>query len=107
MTQDEMVAALAPLIEQRDDIVCVRMFGGRIWKLNGNMFCGVGKDHFMFRVGKDQEAHALALPGTQIVEFGGRRKGGIIWLDPEEGLRTGLEVWLALAENFVGSLPHK
>lgn len=107
MTQDEMVAALAPLIEDRDDIVRVRMFGGYMWKLNGNMFCGVGKDHFMFRVGKEQEAEALSRPGTQIVEFAGRRKGGIIWLDPKEGSRQNLESWLALAENFVGALPPK
>ena len=47
-----------------------------------------GADHtkegagcFMLRVGKDNEQEALARLGATIVEMGGRRMGGMIFVD--------------------------
>ena len=37
-----------------------KMFGGLCFLLDGNMLCGVHKGGGMFRVGKDNEAAALA-----------------------------------------------
>ncbi|MDH5539335.1 MAG: TfoX/Sxy family protein [Rhizobacter sp.] len=55
---------LADLMRQafagRRDIVEKKMFGGYCWMLNGNMLCGVEIGRFMFRVGKELEAEALA-----------------------------------------------
>jgi hypothetical protein len=58
----------------------------------GNMLGGVdrtkaGTDRFMFRVGKDNEAEALRRPGAMIVDMGGRRLGGLVFVDAEAMMR--------------------
>jgi TfoX/Sxy family transcriptional regulator of competence genes len=83
------------------------MFGGYCWMLNGNMLCGVEVGRFMFRVGKTQEAEALARPGCQKVVFSGRPMGGIVWVDADACLDAGIETWIALAAGYVGELPPK
>lgn len=83
------------------------MFGGICWMLNGNMLCGVEVGRFMFRVGKAGEGEALARPGAEIVEFNGRRMGGIVWVGADDCPAEALPDWIELAERFVGSLPPK
>lgn len=83
------------------------MFGGLCWLLNGNMLCGVEVGRFMFRVGKDREAQALARPGAEPVVFSGRKMGGIVWVDADACLDAGLGSWIDLAAEFAGSLPPK
>lgn len=83
------------------------MFGGFCWMLNGNMLCGVEVGRFMFRVGKDRESEALAMPGAEIVSFSGRRMGGLVWVDADACIETGLDRWIALAARFAGALPPK
>jgi TfoX/Sxy family transcriptional regulator of competence genes len=83
------------------------MFGGYCWMLNGNMLCGVEVGRFMFRVGKAQEAEALAKPGCESVNFTGRPMGGIVWVDADACLDAGLGGWIDFAARFVGSLPPK
>jgi len=83
------------------------MFGGICWMLNGNMLCGVEVARFMFRVGKEGEAEALSRPGAQIVEFNGRRMGGIVWVDADECPAEALQDWIKLGERFVATLPPK
>ena len=85
-----------------------KMFGGLCFMLNGNMLCGVDKEGGMARVGKDNEAAALALDGVDPLSFTGRRMGGLVELsdgaveNPE--IRSAV---LALAKEFVGALPAK
>lgn len=85
-----------------------RMFGGLCFLLNGNMLCGVHKDGGMARVGKERERAALALEGVAPLSFTGRKMGGIVEFDEaaleDEETR---EAVLALARDFVGSLPAK
>ena len=83
------------------------MFGGYCWMLNGNMLCGVGVGRFMFRVGKELEPEALRRPGTEPVVLSGRRMGGIVWVDADACLKTGLDDWIDFAARFGGSLPPK
>lgn len=91
----------------REGIEPKKMFGGTCWMLNGNMLCGDGTGQFMFRVGKEQEAEILGRPGTEPVEFNGRKMGGIIWVSEKQALQDGLDHWIAIARNFVGDLPPK
>lgn len=85
-----------------------RMFGGIAFMLNGNMLCGVHKDGAMYRVGKVNEAAALALPGAEPMAFTGRRMGGFIEAGPDamadDDTRGDL---LRLALEYVASLPAK
>ncbi len=91
----------------RRDISEREMFGGLCFMLHGNMLCGVVSGRFMFRVGKEQEAKAMAKTGASPMDFTGRPLGGMVWV--EEGACRGrsLAGWIALAESFVGALPKK
>jgi hypothetical protein len=102
---------LADLIRQalvdRRDVREQAMFGGYCWMLNGNMLCGVEVGRFMFRVGKAQEAEALARAGCEKVVFSGRPMGGFVWVDADACLDSGLDDWIAFAARHVGGLAPK
>lgn len=83
-----------------------RMFGGVCFLLRGNMLCGTGKSDFMFRIGKDQDAEALARPGARPMDITGRKMPGFVWVDAGCDART-LKRWIALAEKYVAALPAK
>ncbi len=83
------------------------MFGGYCWMLNGNMLCGVEVGRFMFRVGKDREAAALARPGAAVMDITGRPMAGFVWVDADAALDAGLDSWIDMAADFVGALPPK
>lgn len=91
-----------------DGIAEKNMFGGLCFLLNGNMLCGVHAGGVMFRVGKDNEAQALALDGVSPMAFTGRRMGGLVDMTDaafaEDGFRSAC---LSLALDFVRSLPAK
>lgn len=85
-----------------------RMFGGLVFMLDGNMLCGVLSDGGMFRVGKENEAAALAVPGAVPMAFTGRKMGGLIEADDDtlaDDDRRGQLLGLAL--DFIRTLPPK
>jgi TfoX/Sxy family transcriptional regulator of competence genes len=89
-----------------------RMMGGICLLVNGNMLSGVdqaksGLDRFMFRVGKENEAKALRRPGASIVDMGGKRLGGLVFVDADACDQAALKEWIAMALGFVGRLPKK
>ena len=102
-TADLLRAALA----KRGGISEKKMFGGICFLLNGNMLCGTGEDRFMFRVGKELEAEAMARPGAKPMDFTGRKMGGFVYVDADAAQEAGLESWIDLAARFVGRLPPK
>ena len=87
----------------RRNIVEKKMFGGVCFPLKGNMLCGMGEDKFMFRVGKDRDAAALARPGAKPMDITGRVMKGFVWVDPARALKR----WIAMADAYVGKLPAK
>lgn len=85
-----------------------RMFGGLAFMLDGNMLCGVHPGGAMYRVGKDNEPFALAIPGARKMEFTGRQMGGFVDVDDDamaDDTRRGRLMDLAL--DFVRALPAK
>jgi TfoX/Sxy family transcriptional regulator of competence genes len=103
------------LAEQlRDDLAGetlaeMKMFGGLCFLLNGNMVAGVMKGGaLLFRVGKDGDAAALALPGTSPMNHGGRSMAGFVELASEscgdDATRRGLA---RMALDYARSLPPK
>lgn len=89
-----------------------RMMGGNCFLLNGNMIGGAsrtksGEGRFMFRVGKDNEAEALSRDGALIMEHGGRRMGGMIFVAEDACDDGALKDWVSLALSFVSALPEK
>ena len=55
-----------------------RMFGGIAFMLNGNMVCGVHKKGGMFRIGKEADAQAQAIPGVGPMIFTGKPMAGFV-----------------------------
>jgi hypothetical protein len=89
-----------------------KMMGGLCVLVDGNMLAGLdrakdGRDRFMFRVGKEREVAALRRAGASIVELGGRRMGGFVFVDAEACKGTALKSWLALAFDYIAELPAK
>ena len=85
-----------------------KMFGGLCFLQHGNMICGVHAGGAMFRVGKENEAIALALKGVGPMTFTGRKMGGMVDADDttlaDIDLRRDL---IGFALGFVATLPPK
>jgi hypothetical protein len=71
------------------------------------MLCGAEKGRYMLRVGKEQEADALTRSGASPMIFGTRKVGGFLWIAEDAAKGKKLAEWVALAENFVGTLEAK
>jgi hypothetical protein len=84
-----------------------KMFGGTCFLLRDHMLCGTGWQGFLFRVGKEAHAAALARPGATPMEMNGRQSLGFIWVDPAACDARKLKSWIALAESYVATLPPK
>lgn len=109
---EELTDRFRGALDGHTDISEKRMMGGVCFLLAGNMIGGAdrskdGDGRFMFRVGKDNEAEALSRDGATIVEMGGRRMGGMVFVGEEACDDDALKDWLSLALSFVSTLPAK
>ncbi|MEO1035938.1 MAG: RNA methyltransferase [Pseudomonadota bacterium] len=112
MTTEKFLAVFQESFDGPEDLVQKRMMGGTTFLLRGNMLGGVdelpdGSDRFMFRVGKINQASALALPGTEIVKMGSRKMGGMVFYSQRPALNSALRRLMALALEFVDPMPAK
>jgi hypothetical protein len=94
-------------MRHRRGIVEKKMFGGCCWMQDGHMIAGVEVGRYLFRVGKEQEAEALARPGASPMDITGKPMRGFVWVDADAAIETGLDNWIAFAARYVGSLPPK
>lgn len=97
-------------IDSTGAVVTKCMMGGLIFMLNGNMLGGVdrdpaGADRFMFRVGPERLAEALARPGSREVTMGGRRMNGFVFV--ADCSDADLADWVRLALAYVEVMPAK
>ncbi|WP_395447206.1 TfoX/Sxy family protein [Aminobacter sp. UC22_36] len=105
---DDLAEQIRALIGDDPNGGEIRMFGGTCFTLNGNMMVGTMKDGgLLVRVGKDQEAAALALPGATRMNFTGREMKGFIMVAPDELSEDAINGWIAMASRFVGPMPPK
>ncbi|MEW6688259.1 MAG: TfoX/Sxy family protein [Pseudomonadota bacterium] len=104
---EDLAARLRRALSGTGRIAEKRMFGGVCFLLRGNMLCGTGKEEFMFRVGRAQDAQALALPGARPMDITGKVMKGFVWVDPAKCDARSLKRWVAMAERYVGALPPK
>ena len=84
------------------------MFGGWAWLLNGNLLLGARSDGMLARLGKGNDAWALALPDVAPMISRGRSMDGWVRAGPsayaEDAVRTRL---IEAALEFVRGLPPK
>lgn len=105
-------AQLFAALEARDEISEKSMMGGVCFFYRGNMLGGLdldpsGDGRLMFRVGKQQEAEALELPGVSVVVLGNRRMGGMVFLNGQACNAGGIAQLAGMAFDFVSALPAK
>lgn len=60
-----------------------KMFGGLAFMFDGNMVCGIHKGGAMFRLGRENHARALALPGVGEMLFTGKSMTGMVDASPD------------------------
>jgi len=89
-----------------------RMMGGMIFLINGNMLMGLktlktGQEQFMFRVGKEHEDKALAILATRPMVHGGRRMSGFLFINEDACPAETFTSLMAMASDYVSSLPPK
>lgn len=94
-------------LRDRPGVVEKKMFGGYCWMLEGHMICGVELGRFMFRVGVEQEAESLALPGASPMDITGRPMRGFVWVDERHARGKSLVAWIERAARHAASLPRR
>ena len=112
MAFDEaLTAQFRDMLEGMVGISEKKMMGGVCFMLNGHMIGGAdrqkdGQGRFMFRVGKDNEAEAMARFDGTVMEMGGRRMSGMFFVD--EDCEVGrLKDWVSLALSHAAGMPPK
>ena len=84
------------------------MFGGLAWLVNGNLLCGARNDGMLVRLGKENDAWALKIPGIAPMMMKDRKMNGWVRAAPDvygdNELRGKL---LKAALDFNRSLPKK
>ena len=84
------------------------MFGGMAWLIDGNLLVGARGDGMLVRLGKGNDAWALALPDVGPMMMGDRAMNGWVRAGPgtygDDGLRARL---IEAAVMFVKRLPPK
>ncbi len=84
------------------------MFGGLAWLLDGNLLVGARGDGMLVRLGKGNDAWALALPDVGPMISAGRPMDGWVRAGPaaygDDGVRARL---IEAAFMFVKGLPPK
>ena len=105
----ELADRIRAVVNEHPNTGEIRMFGGLCFTLNGNMLVGTMKNgDLMVRVGEEQDAAALARPGTEPMAFTGRTMKGFVIvsadaIDSEAALRD----WVSMAMAYVGPMPPK
>jgi TfoX/Sxy family transcriptional regulator of competence genes len=96
------------LQEETPQLVEKKMFGGIAFMVQGNVACGLTKDDFMVRVGKENHQEALARPYARPMDFTGRPMKGWVYVS-QEGLESdeALADWVQRGVTYALSLPPK
>ena len=91
-----------------EGMTTTKMFGAFAWIWHGHLLCGARTDGMLFRLGKGNDAWALALRGVVPMLSGDRVMHGWVRLTGEmigdDALRLRL---IAAAKAFVATLPPK
>jgi hypothetical protein len=109
MAYDEGVAQrIREVLDNRDDVVEKKMFGGIAFMVRGNMCVGVNGDDLMLRVGKARHAELIERAHVRPMDFTGRPMKGYLFLGPE-GYESDedLSGWIDTVLEFVLTLPAK
>jgi len=109
MPYDEGLAQrLREILDERDDVIEKKMFGGIAFMVSRNMCVGIIDDTLMARVGPKQYKEALTYPHVREMDFTGKPLKGFIYVSPD-GIESDGDLlqWVNLCEQFNTTLPPK
>lgn len=110
---EELAQRFKKALGRRKGLTDRRMMGGICFMHNGHMIGGAdrnkdtGVGRFMFRVGKDNQEEALTKPDAAIMEMGGRKISGMVFVASNKCDDQALKEWIGMALKFVKTLPPK
>jgi hypothetical protein len=87
-------------------VTTTKMFGGFAWMWQGHLLCGARADDIPFRLGKGNDAWALAQQGVVPMMSGDRLMQGGVRLTGEV-IGDDAQRLLAAAKTFAATLPPK
>jgi hypothetical protein len=84
------------------------MFGGLAWLVHGNLLCGARSDGLLVRLGQENEAWAVEIPGVVPMMMGERQMRGWVRAAPAVYVNDAVRQRLVEAAlDFNRSLPKK
>ncbi|MEU2391507.1 TfoX/Sxy family protein [Streptomyces sp. NPDC007369] len=108
MAYDEVLAErVRELLEESDEVVAQKMFGGLVFMVRGNTAVGVVGDELLVRVAPDDTSQALAQPGARHFEVRGRISKGWVVVAGEVLDDHVLDYWLQLGRKAAAALSPK
>ena len=98
----------AVLGDGEHEVVAKKMFGGIGFMVNGNLCCGIYKNHLMLHVADDESDGLAKRTGAKLFEMRERVMKGWILVEPA-AVKTdaALKKWMRPALKHVESLPPK
>lgn len=109
MPYDENLAEkVREILDQNQDLVEKKMFGGLAFLTRGNMAVGISGDSLMVRVGVDAYQDAMAEPGVDVFGKSGSPMTGWVLVSPSRlSDEPGLMHWVDRGMSFASTLPPK
>jgi TfoX/Sxy family transcriptional regulator of competence genes len=105
---EELADRIRDVLDGRDGMRELKMFGGLGFMLDGNMLVGVIKDELVARVGAGDEDDALEQPHARPMDFTGRPMTGFVMVAPAGvGTVDDVRAWVERADAYVSTLPAK
>ena len=103
-----LVNQVRVLLENQSNVNDIKMFGGLVFMVNGNMCCGVAGQELMVRVAPEHHQAFTMEPDVRPVTKGDRPMIGFLLVggDTVKG-NSGLKHWIDLALAYNQTLPSK
>ena len=104
---EKLAERIRAVLEDRDDVVEKKMFGGIAFMVRGNMACGAVRGELMARVGPGHYEWALTRPRVRPMDFTGRPLRGFVYVGTA-GIRTRAMLskwWLSETYSTIAPMP--
>jgi hypothetical protein len=96
------------ILQDRQDVVEKKMFGGLAFMVKGHMAVGIVKEDLMARVGPDAHDALIKKPHARLMDFAGRPMKGFLFVGPKGvDAASDLARWVAHSVAYADSLPHQ
>lgn len=101
-------ARLLEFLQEREDLVVKRMFGGLCFLLSKHMCCGIIGNKLMARIESENYEYCLSKPYTKEMDFTGKAIKSMVYV-LSDGFESDddLASWVNICTTYADSLPSK